>query len=164
MNYFPELSRTTHRLPNLFGDHFLTSVFDEFFTPTTTGKSKSDFFGKARYPYNLYVRDDETTVIEFALAGFSKNEIKVEVIDTELQIRASKKRKTDEVEDNSIKEQEGNASPIYYVQQLTHQDLDIKFTLNQRSDAENIKVLFENGLLTIEIPKIPESKRILEIK
>ena len=89
-------------------------------------------------PYNIRKGGDYTYVIEMALAGFSKDDIEIEVADGLLTIR-------------SIKENDENDNPLY-------REFNRKFTL-----ADDIVVndaSLENGMLKIDLEQIvPEEKK-----
>jgi len=101
-------------------------------------------------PYNIRKGGDYTFVIEMALAGFSKNDIEVEVAEGLLTVR-------------SIKENDVNDSNIY--RGISYRKFSRKFTL-----ADDIVVndaSLENGMLMIELERIvPEEKkpRIISVK
>ena len=101
-------------------------------------------------PYNIQKGGDYNYSIEIALAGFSKDDIEVEVADGTLSVRSDKKSEPD---DYSIH------------RGISYRRFDRKFTL-----ADDIVVTgasLENGLLRIELERIvPEEKkpRLIEVK
>jgi len=101
-------------------------------------------------PYNIQKGGDYNYTIELALAGFSKDDIEVEVADGTLSVRSDKKSEPD---DYSIH------------RGISYRKFDRKFTL-----ADDIVVngaSLENGLLRIELERvIPEEKkpRLIEVK
>ena len=101
-------------------------------------------------PYNIQKGGDYNYTIEIALAGFSKDDIEVEVADGTLSVRSDKKSEPD---DYSIH------------RGISFRRFDRKFTL-----ADDIVVTgasLENGLLSIELERIiPEEKkpRLIEVK
>ena len=101
-------------------------------------------------PYNIQKGGDYNYSIEIALAGFSKDDIEVEVADGTLSVRSDKKSEPD---DYSIH------------RGISYRRFDRKFTL-----ADDIIVAgasLENGLLRIELERIvPEEKkpRLIEVK
>ena len=100
-------------------------------------------------PYNI-IKDGEKFQIEIALAGFSKDDIEVEVADNTLSVRSDKKA---DVDDYAIH------------RGISYRRFDRKFTL-----ADDIVVTganLENGLLRIELERVvPEEKkpRLIEVK
>jgi molecular chaperone IbpA len=94
-------------------------------------------------PYNIRKGGDYTFVIEMALAGFSKDDIEVEVEDGLLTVR-------------SLKENDENDSNIY--RGISYRKFNRKFTL-----ADDIVVndaSLENGMLKIDLERIvPDAKK-----
>jgi molecular chaperone IbpA len=101
-------------------------------------------------PYNIQKGGDYNYTIEIALAGFSKDDIEVEVAENTLSVRSDKKADTDD----------------YAIHRgISYRRFDRKFTL-----ADDIVVsgaTLENGLLRIDLERIiPEEKkpRLIEVK
>ena len=94
-------------------------------------------------PYNIRKGGDYTYAIEMALAGFSKNDIEIEVAEGLLTVR-------------SIKENDENDSDIY--RGISYRKFNRKFTL-----ADDIVVKdasLENGMLEITLERIvPDAKK-----
>ena len=67
------------------------SIFDRFFDMDTTRDSGYP-------PYNIRKINEAQYVIEIALAGFSKEDIEVEVTEGNLTIRSKEEKETDEDE------------------------------------------------------------------
>ena len=120
-------------------------VFDQLQKYVTNNVQSSGF-----PPYNIQKGGDYNYTIELALAGFSKDDIEVEVADGTLSVRSDKKSEPD---DYSIH------------RGISFRRFDRKFTL-----ADDIVVNganLENGLLRIELERVvPEEKkpRLIEVK
>tara|TARA_Y100001973_G_scaffold59185_1_gene87123 strand:+ start:188 stop:625 length:438 start_codon:yes stop_codon:yes gene_type:complete len=120
-------------------------VFDQLQKYVTNNVQSSGF-----PPYNIQKGGDYNYTIEIALAGFSKDDIEVEVADGTLSVRSDKKSEPD---DYSIH------------RGISFRRFDRKFTL-----ADDIVVNganLENGLLRIELERVvPEEKkpRLIEVK
>ena len=135
--------------------------FEGLFSPTFAMDllsgidSKYDPYGiKSDYPYNLYVKKDKdgqvvSWHIEYALSGFTKDEIKVKVVDNELRINVEKK-------DNETENQ------TYLHNGIAHRNTRVTFKLGNLIDIDNISMKLENGLLEIKLPTI--TKETKEIK
>ena len=99
-------------------------------------------------PYNIRKGGDYTFAIEMALAGFSKDDIEIEIEDGLLTVR-------------SIKENDENDSDIY--RGISYRKFNRKFTL-----ADDIVVndaSLENGMLEITLERIvPDAKKPHKIK
>ena len=102
-------------------------------------------------PYNIQKGGEYNYTIELALAGFSKDDIEVEVTENTLSVRSDKKA---EPEDEYT-----------YHRGISYRKFDRKFTL-----ADDIVVTganLENGLLRIDLERVvPEEKkpRLIEVK
>ena len=107
------------------------------------------------YPYDLKIirnKDKEVTkfILNFALSGFSKDEITVKVIDDDLKI---------EVE----KQEEKCSDNIEFVHHgIAHRNMKVCFKIGSLVDKENISMKYEDGLLKIDIPVKP--KETYEVK
>ena len=137
------------------------SLFDNFnqLTPYAVGYDKL-FDNLSRYvdnsvtstgfpPYNIRKEGDYHYVIEMALAGFSKEDIEVEVADGTLSVRSDKK---DDVADNLYRG-------------ISFRKFNRKFTLSD--DIVVNDAALDNGMLTINLERIvPEEKkpRLIEVK
>ena len=102
-------------------------------------------------PYNIQKVGDFKYQIDMALAGFSKDDIEVEVADGTLSVRSDKK---EEPEDE-----------FTYHRGISYRKFERKFTL-----AEDLIVngaTLENGMLTIDLERVvPEEKkpRLISVK
>jgi len=134
---------TTYR-PSLVGRRVFDDVFDNFFNDfpnllrqTTQGYPVSD----------IYRDDDGSTIMEFALAGFSKEDISIEIKPEKSSIIV---RTTSNIDDSEATNRRiaRRSFEKTYVNYDNNLDLSAVF-------AE-----FENGLLRIVVPTRPESKPI----
>ena len=137
------------------------SLFDNFnqLTPYAVGYDKV-FDNLSRYvdnnvsstgfpPYNIRKEGDYHYVIEMALAGFSKEDIEVEVADGTLSVRSDKK---DDAADNLYRG-------------ISFRKFNRKFTLSD--DIVVNDAALDNGMLTINLERVvPEEKkpRLIEVK
>ena len=95
-------------------------------------------------PYNIRKEGDINHVIEMALAGFSKEDIEVEVAQGVLTIKSTK--------ENDVEDEHTIHRGISY------RKFDRKFTLADDIVVNDAKL--ENGLLTIALEQIiPEEKK-----
>ena len=124
-------------------------VFDQLNTYARNNATSTGF-----PPYNIRKGGDFTYAIEMALAGFSKNDIEIEVAEGLLTVRSVK-------EDSETNEEYD--SKIY--RGISYRKFNRKFTL-----ADDIVVndaSLENGMLKIDLERIvPDAKkpRIIEVK
>ena len=102
-------------------------------------------------PYNIQKVGDFKYQIDMALAGFSKDDIEVEVADGTLSVRSDKK---EEPEDE-----------FTYHRGISYRKFERKFTLAADLVVNGAKL--ENGMLTIDLERIvPDEKkpRLISVK
>ena len=102
-------------------------------------------------PYNIRIVGDFKYQIDMALAGFSKDDIEVEVADGTLSVRSDKK---EEPEDE-----------FTYHRGISYRKFERKFTLADDLVVNGAKL--ENGMLTIDLERIvPDEKkpRLISVK
>ena len=145
----------------------LPSLFDNFnqLTPYAVGFDRV-FDQLNRYvdnnvtstgfpPYNIRKEGDYNYVIELALAGFGKEDIEVEVADSTLTIRSTKKPLNEDVASNDDTVYRG----------ISYRKFDRKFTLAEDVVVNDAKLA--NGMLILELERVePEAKkpRLIDIK
>jgi molecular chaperone IbpA len=99
-------------------------------------------------PYNIRKGGEYNYVIEMALAGFSKEDIEVEVADSTLTIRSTKKPLNEDVASNDDTVFRG----------ISYRKFDRKFTLAEDVVVNGAKL--ENGMLILELERVvPEAKK-----
>ena len=106
-------------------------------------------------PYNIRKEGDYNYVIEMALAGFGKEDIEVEVADSTLSVRSTKKPLNEDVASNEDTVYRG----------ISYRKFDRKFTLAEDVVVNNAKL--ENGMLILELERVvPEAMnpRLVEVK
>ena len=120
-----------------------TIGFDSFFN--TLDSITGDVKG---YPhYNIKKLDDNKWNIELALAGFSKDDIEIEVKDNIMNIRGELK--------------EENNKFVY--KGISSKRFSKSFTLAEFTECESAQM--ENGILSITLEKnIPEDKKPQKVK
>ena len=106
-------------------------------------------------PYNIRKEGDYNYVIEMALAGFGIEDIEVEVADSTLSVRSTKKPLNEDVASNEDTVYRG----------ISYRKFERKFTLAEDVVVNNAKL--ENGMLILELERVvPEAKkpRLVEVK
>ena len=134
--------------PGLLGRTVFDDVFDNFFNdsafPTLLKKTTSG------YPVaDIYRNDDGDTVMEFALAGFKKEELSIDIQPDKrtITVRAS----------SGSSEGEGTETSRRIARrsfEKTFVNYDDNLSLDQAT------AIFENGLLTVTVPQRAEVKPI----
>jgi len=102
-----------------------------------------------KYPVsNCYVSDDQDQLFfEFALAGFSDEDVKVVGGKNSFTVRASKK--------------EPMKSPCVLHHGISDRDVDFTINVDAQFDVKKAKVDLKNGLLTVSFPKTKDSKSVI---
>lgn len=92
----------------------------------------SENSGPRRFPIDLY-EDAQNTYLKADLPGVARDQIAVEVVDGVLSIQANRKEKTGESETN-----------VSYGRSVT---------LPESVQADRVAAAYENGVLTVTLPK-----------
>lgn len=139
-------------MPRLWNDSFFDNWMDEFpktrfYTKTDSGLMKTDVKETA-----------DGYQVEIDLPGFEKENVKAQLEDSYLTVTAVRQSSHDEKDENEkyIRREryQGSVSRSYYV--------------GDNVTENDIKAKFDNGILTLEIPKIDqpkvEEKKFIEIE
>ena len=126
------------------------SIFDEF----DRMLESTERYNTNYPPYNIHRVDDHNYRIEVALAGYSKDDIEIELKENNLTVRNQPKEK--------VVNENGNG--------VIHKGISTRQFERSFTISEDIKVKdaeLKNGLLTIDLERIiPEDKkaRLISIK
>lgn len=104
-----------------------------------------------RMKCDIYEKDNKY-FIEMEVPGFNKEDIDISLKEGYLTVKAEKKMSNEEKDENKK----------YLRKERNYIKTERSFNLGN-IDEENIDASFENGVLKIEIPKVEENKRIIEI-
>ena len=139
-------SLTMYR-PGLLGSRAFEDVFDNIFNNSFDGMLRKSTQG---YPVaDIYSEENGDTVMEFALAGFTKEDLSIEVKPNKksIVVRAD----AGGTNDNSPR-------------RIARRSFEKTFVnYNNNLDLGAITASFENGLLRVVVPTKPETKP-LEVK
>lgn len=131
-------------------DDMLNSAFPEF-----GGTSLCQAFSNSSYPKVNILDKDDKIVIEAAIPGLNKDDIKIDIEDDILTISAEKKQ-TDE-----------DKSKNYLKRELHYSSFRRSWRLGENLIKDDITAIFKEGMLTLEILKIKQSqqkKKTIKIK
>ena len=134
---------TLHR-PSLLGSRVFDDVFDNFFNdfPTLLRQTTQG------YPVaDIYGNEDGDTGLEFALAGFSKENLSIDVQTEKRSITVRANTNLEEGDDSNRRIARRSFEKTYV-------------NYDNNLDLSAISADFENGLLTIVVPRRPEAKPI----
>lgn len=110
-----------------------------------------DVYTSSPYPYNVRQKKDGTIILEFALAGFRKDDINLKIVGDELTIKAEETKQSDVEEDEK-----------YLHRGIAKRVLQQRFKLSGTIDKKKINSSFEDGLLTVSIPILKEE--LIDVK
>jgi HSP20 family molecular chaperone IbpA len=131
---------TVHR-PGLLGNKVFNEVFDELFNGNFSRHLQASTQG---YPVaDIYREDDGSTVLEFALAGFKRKELTIDVQPDKRAITVTGTANEDNEKRQRIARRNFTRTYVNYDNNL---------------DLSSAAASFENGLLTIRVPQRPEAK------
>ena len=131
---------TTYR-PGLLGHKYLSEVLDNLFSDQhfMDGAIKHTTKG---YPVaDIYRDDDGSTVLEFALAGFKKKELAIDIQPDKRSITITGTANEENTKRSRIARRNFSKTYVNYDDNL---------------DLSNAKASFEDGLLAVRVPQRPE--------
>jgi HSP20 family molecular chaperone IbpA len=124
--------------PGLLGRRVVDNFFDDFITDFSSHMRQST----SGYPVaDIYRSEDGSTIMEFALAGFTRGDLSIDVQPEKKSITVSAKTGT---ADDRLNRRVARRSF-----QRTYVNYD------NNLDMSRTKASFENGLLTVSVPQIP---------
>jgi HSP20 family protein len=135
------------------------------------------FFNNCGYDNNMFYVDDDVKYgvppvnisenkegfeIEMAAPGYQKTDFAANVDGNTLTISVDKNTENQGNENEVTKETE----QYIYRQEFSFNSFSRSFSLPEGVDTEKIQGSYENGILTVSIPKLPEevTKKSIEIK
>lgn len=133
-------------MPSIFSRDFMDDLFD--MPQRTYAKS---------YSANVLMKTDikeseEGFTVEMDLPGFCREDISVELKDGYLTVTATAKKAEENTSDKKEK---------YVQKERFHATCNRSFYVGDNMKQEDIKAKFENGVLTLQVPKkeeIPEEQ------
>ena len=135
-------------------DQFVNSfdlLYDKLMNKVYPGFGKTfgvDFFDKASYPKCDIYDNDKVVVIEAAVPGATKKDLSIDYNEDEELLTISC--------ESLNKKEDKDKSYIY--KELKRSSFRRIFRLSDFLDGANIKASLNKGILTLEIPKLSESK------
>ncbi len=118
-------------------DDMLGSMF-----PTIASDFGDDFFTKGSYPKVNVVNYDNSIEIDAAIPGLTKDDVNVEITDGVLTIQGTSAQR-ENVDDAQ-----------YLKREIKRSSFRRSFTLGDNLDSSNVTARFDNGILTLSIPKL----------
>ena len=136
------------------GNPLIDRFFDtDLFDWTSKNYSKTN----TTLPSVNVKENDNEFGIEVAVPGFDKSDFKIEVHNDMLTISSEKQT-----------EKESEESDRYTKREFSYQAFTRSFTLPETADGDNVSANYDQGILTVSIPKKEEAKpkapRTIEIQ
>jgi HSP20 family protein len=133
------------------------SLFDRFFDGDLFDWSNRNFSNTNTTIPSVNIKENaDAFMVEVAAPGFEKGDFKIELNLNTLSISSEKKV------ENETKEGE-----VFTKREFSYQSFSRSFTLPQIADGDRIEANYQNGILTVLIPKREEAKpkpaRMIEI-
>lgn len=126
----------------------LPSFFDRFFGNELEGWNRANFSNTNTTLPSVNIKENtDVFLVEVAAPGFEKSDFNIELNNDILTISSEKQLNEEVKDDEKIAKQE-----------FSYQSFTRSFTLPELVDEEKISATYENGILSISIPKKEEAK------
>lgn len=110
-------------------------------------------------PADIYTTDNQL-VFEMALAGYSKDDIEISIVDSTLTI-GSKEKEVVHIEDDNTMEE---AKKRYFEQRLAKRNFMRKWTLGPMINQESIEAEMKDGILKVTLAMKQPATKLIDIK
>ena len=143
---------------SIFNPKFSSDLFDLF---DETVNATYPTARTNRIPPVDIIETKDNFLLEMELCGMSENDIELNVKDRVLTIGTKKAEKNANLAEKPAEENIQGGNPEekkYLLRERKVISFTRKFTLPQNVDVENVSAKFVNGLLTVQVPKKPESE------
>lgn len=97
--------------------------------------------------------NDKEYILSVDLPGVDKNNIELGLEDGYLTIEATR---------SAHKETEGEGKYDYVIREKTYGRMSRSFYVGEGIKEENVKAKYENGILTVTVPKYKEEEKVLK--
>lgn len=126
----------------------MPALFDRFFENDLFDWSNRNFSNTNTTLPGVNIKEDKDGFeVEMSAPGFKKNDFKIELNNSQLTISSEK-----QVEKETKEGQRFNR------REFSYQSFTRTFTLPESAESEKILAKYENGILSINIPKKEEAK------
>lgn len=135
-------------LPTVSRDEFANlfdpdRFFDELFGESFSNQFGIGFFDKQAYPRVDVVDEGDSVLVEAEIPGLTKEDVSVEVEDSVLTIKGSKK----------VSEKESNKDRTFIRKEIKRSSFVRSFTIGDDYELDKISADFDHGMLKVDIPK-----------
>jgi HSP20 family protein len=129
--------------------NLMPSVFDNFFSPDIFNWDINYANSGYSIPSVNIKETSDNFIVEMAAPGLEKKDFKIELDGTALTISSEKENQSEKKEGENYSRKEFSYQSFY---RTFHLPKDVV-------NSDKIKAKYENGLLTLEIPKREEAKQ-----
>ena len=139
-------------LPSIFGEDLFDDFFNDPFGMMNASEGRSPLYGKhAKNLMKTDIREKEDGYeLAVDLPGFKKDEISIDLSNGYLTIQAAKGLDKDEEDKKG-----------HYIRQERYSGaMSRTFYVGEDVKQEDIKAKFENGILSLSVPKPVEQKKV----
>lgn len=134
---------TSHPLRNYADSNF--SIFDEFMEGVFDSKNNGSL------PYNTIVLNENHSIVEIAMAGFSKDDIVVELFNDTLKVFSKAQDGTQAKAQMQAPENEKAQYPYYLHRGIAKRSFNYTFSIAKAYEVTD--VILKDGMLTINLEK-----------
>ena len=128
------------------------SVFDEMDKMMESMFNNSSAAVSGRYPAVDVVEKDNSFNLSVELPGYGKDDVEIKVDNNLLTISAA------EIKEAKKDKKEEKEAVRYIMHERSSRNFTRTFVLPKDVDKEAIEASFENGLLELNVPKIPKAE------
>ena len=126
----------------------MPSLFDRFFENDMFDWSNRNYSNTNTTLPAVNIKEDEDGFeVEMSAPGLDKKDFKIELNNSVLSISSEKKAENETKEGQQFTRRE-----------FSYQSFSRSFTLPETAEGEKIKAKYENGILSVSIPKKEEAK------
>ncbi len=129
------------------------SLFNDWLNNEDFGMNGISKCGYNSIPDADVTEKKDAYVLDMDLPGQTEKDINIELNDTVLTISSVKEAET---EKKSEKKEEDDG--VFLLKERRRSEFRRSFTLPKDIDAEKVMANFKNGVLTVQIPRKPESQ------
>ena len=154
-----EMRRMQEQMDSMFSDFFDTEPFigNHYLLEDGSGKSKELVSSNYKAPTSDLYETEKEVVAEIDIPGVDKNDIKVNVTEDAIEIKAEKK--------NEVKQEDKKKGMFRLERSFT--GFHRSFALPNNVDPDKANAEYKDGVLKITVPKLKveeKKKKLLEVK
>jgi len=146
-NIWKEMNRMQRQMDRLSGNVWSDSGRDEMLDELSIGYRKA---------FSNFKETDKEFVIQLEVPGIDKEDIKLDITESGLEVKAEKKHE----------KEEGEKDGDHYSYSKSYAGFYQAFDVPDNADLDHVDASYKNGVLTIRLPKKvrTENKKTIQIK